>query len=882
MNSEDDNNINKKNDNNNENDNKVVSSGSDISFASTTDSYDDKNMLKDNDEDEFLFFNDDCEIDDQIDDWKVIIADDDIEVHSMTKIILNNIEYENRNIKMISSYSGEETIALIKKHPDTAILVLDVVMETETAGFDVVKYVRDELKNNRVRIILRTGEPGQAPEKDVIENYDINDYKEKTELTAQKFYTTILTSLRSYKDIIAIENSRISLQKMVSYSATFHKEHEFISLIDKIISSFDEILRDEYGGKCIDYSLLFSKVNDSSEFRLSAVHGNFDELLIGKKFDEILKENIIQKIKAVISNKEKLFDNNLFIGYYTSGENHEDIVFVKTKSTITQEKISLLNLHDLTVSNSLSKFFYTKKQNKTKATLLSSKNYLSSILDSLTSMIFLIDSNFKITLANKAIEKLLNMEMVEILNKNIFVLIPYIEKFRDQIAKVFQSKQPINVSGIERKHIQGNKSFYNATITPIELVEFSGAVLRIDDVTEMKQKDDQLLQSQKMESIGNLAGGLAHDFNNVLGGMVGSASLLKFSLKSKNKVDTDYILSHLEIIENAGKRATDMVRQLLTLSRKQEYKLAPVDLNQSVKHVMKICINSFDKSIKLEANYLKKYATVKADPTQIEQVILNICINASHAMTIMRSENEKPGGTLRIVLSEFTADREFCQLNIAAEEIKYWKLEIEDNGVGMNDDILTKIFDPFYTTKNEKEGSGLGLSMVYKIIKGHNGIILVNSTPSIGTKFSIYLPLLEKQVDFETSKTEKLIAKKSGTILILDDEELIIEAEKEMLESVGYKVVSFLKSSEAIKTYETMYNDISAVILDMNMPEMSGREVFKNLKNINPNVKALLTSGYRLDSSLPEILDEGFKGFIEKPFTFIRFLEAVDEIINED
>jgi len=257
----------------NKNDNNITkksssnSSDSEISFDTTTDSYDDDKISSE--DNEYIFFNDDCEIEDQIDDWKVVIADDDPEVHRMTKIILNNISFENRNLKLINCYSGKETQDIMKKHPDTAILVLDVVMETETAGFDVVKYIRDELKNTKVRIILRTGEPGQAPEKDVIKNYDINDYKEKTELTAQKLYTTILTSLRSYKDIISIETSKKSLQKMVSYSTIFHKEYELNSLAKKILTSFDEILRDEYGGKCISYSLLFSRSKKSSEFTLS-------------------------------------------------------------------------------------------------------------------------------------------------------------------------------------------------------------------------------------------------------------------------------------------------------------------------------------------------------------------------------------------------------------------------------------------------------------------------------------------------------------------------------------------------------------------------------------------------------------------------------------
>ena len=857
---------------------KIESSSSDISFMNSESSYESTDTVID---DDFLFFNDDCDIESHIDDWKIVIADDDDQVHSMTKIILNDISFEGRSIKMISCFSGKETIEIIKRNPDTAILVLDVVMETERAGFDVVKYIRDELKNNTVRIILRTGEPGQAPEKEVIRNYDINDYKEKTELTAQKFYTTILTSLRAYKNLISVENSKKSLQKMVSYSTSFQAENKLNSLFVKILTSFDEILIDEFGGKLLDFSLIFSRSIGSEKFALSELYGNFDKSYINKNLDDMFDLDYIQKIDKVIKKKEKILDNNLFIEFYSLGSNYEAIIFARTKSTLNEDNISLINLHNLTISNSLSYFFFTKEQKQTKSKIIASKNSLSSILDSLTSMMFLIDSNFKINKINKAVEKYLELKKEEIINKSIFHLLPHIESFKNKINEVFLQKKGIDITNIELEHKNKENIFCNVSITPIELADSSGVVIRIDNTTELIQKDKQLLQSQKMESIGNLAGGLAHDFNNVLGGMVGSASLLKFSLKSKDKINTDYIISHLEIIENAGKRATDMVKQLLTLSRKQEYKLAPVDLNKSVKHVMKICSNSFDKSIILNPQYLKQYATVKADPTQIEQVILNICINASHAMTIMRKENEKCGGKLDLTITEFEADEQFCKINVGMKEIRYWKLDIIDNGIGMTNEIQNKIFDPFYTTKKEKEGTGLGLSMVYKIIKEHAGLILVKSTPKIGTTFSIYLPKVNEEQYSEEENNEAPIIKDTGTILILDDEELIIEAENEMLQNAGYEVLSFLKGSDLIETFKNKHHNIKAVIIDMNMPEMSGKEVFIELKKIDPNVKALLTSGYRLDSTLTEILDTGFKGFIEKPFTINRFLDAVSEVIEE-
>ncbi|MCP4164200.1 MAG: hybrid sensor histidine kinase/response regulator, partial [Deltaproteobacteria bacterium] len=276
----------------------------------------------------------------------------------------------------------------------------------------------------------------------------------------------------------------------------------------------------------------------------------------------------------------------------------------------------------------------------------------------------------------------------------------------------------------------------------------------MDDITEEQKKDQQLLQIQKMETVGSLAGGLAHDFNNILGGITATLSIIKHRINKNGEISIEKLLDYINTIDNASNRAIEMVGQLLSLSRKKEVEHKLVDLNIILNNITKLVENSFDNSIKLISFPYKGSALVNADMAQIEQVLLNLCVNANHAMTIMRKEEEKKGGELTLLIEWIKVDNSFFQIHtdIDNNNSEFWCLSIQDTGIGMDKKTISKIFDPFYTTKKEGEGTGLGLSMVYNIMVQHNGAITVYSELDIGTRFCLFFPVISS--DTEKRKNE--------------------------------------------------------------------------------------------------------------------------------
>jgi len=444
-------------------------------------------------------------------------------------------------------------------------------------------------------------------------------------------------------------------------------------------------------------------------------------------------------------------------------------------------------------------------------------------------------------------------------------------------SKFVQKRMPQLLDKIE-VHQKEEISYFSIIISPLKFEGEKGIVVQMNDVTEMVKKERQLQQAQKMETIGNLAGGLAHDFNNVLGGISGTASLMKYVIKRK-EFDPASFDNYIEIIEKAASRATDMVQQLLAIARKNEIKFVPVDLNLSLKHVLKICSNTFDKSVKINSKMQDDPAMANADPTQIEQVLLNICINASHAMTIMRPPDQEQGGELNCSVEPFSADKHFIRLHPTAKEIAYWAIRISDTGIGMSQETIAKIFDPFYTSKEKGVGTGLGLSMVYSILEQHNGLIDVHSQINLGSVFTIYLPQLIRYEETRTAAKPQSLTRGEGVVLVVDDEELVRSTAEGILSECGYQIITAKDGFDALEKYEQTPR-IDCVLLDMAMPKMSGKQTFEKLKALDPNVKVLLNSGFYEDARIHETLKMGALGFIPKPYSMFELAQEIKRIIK--
>ena len=459
----------------------------------------------------------------------------------------------------------------------------------------------------------------------------------------------------------------------------------------------------------------------------------------------------------------------------------------------------------------------------------------------------------------------------------------------DGVSSAVKARQMIAIAMekgshfFEWKHKRTDEEEFFATVllSRMKLKDKTVLMATVRDVTDSKRIEEQLRQAQKMEIVGTLAGGLAHDFNNVLGGIIGPLSIIEYILQKKGKIDIKKLEYYLQAMSESSNRAADMVKQLLTLSRKQELALAPVDLNLTIKHVMKICASTFDKSVKLAPVYPEKPSMVSADPTQIEQVLLNFCVNAGHAMTIMRKKNAAWGGILTVTIEKIFADKYFCQVHPEAEERDYWLISVKDTGVGMDENTISKIFNPFFTTKETDQGTGLGLSMVYNTVKQHAGFIDVYSQKGLGSTFNTYLPVLERgAAAAELMRKKKTIPKGEGLILVVDDEEIMCDMAKAILNECGYKTIFAENGRLGVEIFKKQHKEIKAVLLDMSMPEMSGKEAFIKMKEIQPNVKVLLASGFRLDKRVDEVLKLGVKDFIQKPYTLEKLAAAVDRVVN--
>ena len=511
--------------------------------------------------------------------------------------------------------------------------------------------------------------------------------------------------------------------------------------------------------------------------------------------------------------------------------------------------------------------------------LIKTKSYLSNIIESMSSMLITIDENGKVTQWNQVAVNYTGIPATEAYGKLLWDIVPDFKKYKEFYSEVIKTRKKREF--LREIFKTKNTIYRDVALLPLIANGANGMILKLEDVTETEKRDNELRQMQKMETVGTLAAGLAHDFNNVLGGIVGAVSIIKFKFDQKKQISDNELFSHIKAIDISAKRAGEMVNQLLTLSRKQDLCLVPVELNTSVRHILGLCRSSFDKSIEIVFKNPDFSAMVNADPTQIEQVLLNIAVNASHAMTIMRNENEQKGGILTISIDKFVSDIEYCKIHVEAQPfMTYIRLTMQDTGVGIDKKIIAKIFDPFFTTKEKGKGTGLGLAMVYSIIKQHNGFLDVYSEHGIGSTFVIYLPLLientvnvtDKIVDFE-------ILKGKGCILVVDDEEMIRQMAQTILNECGYEVVLATDGLDGIEKLKYFGDKIDLVILDMVMPKISGKEAFFEMKKIREDLKVLLTSGFKQDERVQSLLDSGVSGFVNKPYTLMSLAEAVKNVL---
>ena len=383
----------------------------------------------------------------------------------------------------------------------------------------------------------------------------------------------------------------------------------------------------------------------------------------------------------------------------------------------------------------------------------------------------------------------------------------------------------------------------------------------------LKSQTEQLIHAQKMEAVGTLAGGIAHDFNNILLVITGYCELLLMSLRT-----TDQHYASVQVIQKAAFRAADLVKQMLTFSRASETNPAPMKLNLQIEDEVSLLDRTIPKTIEIRMDLDPELKMINADSTQIDQIVLNLAINARDAMP--------EGGALTLRARNVTLDEDYCSRNLEVSPGEYVELSVSDTGTGMEKSIQERIFEPFFTTKDPGSGTGLGLSMVFGIVKAHGGHITCHSQPGAGTTFSVYFPVAEEVQEAKDGLIKKPDHTGNETILIVDDEEMIRKFAGEMLEIIGYTVITAENGLKALEIYSQQAETIDLVILDLNMPIMNGIECLEAMAAVNPGLKALIATGYWVDSETKERLAKHAKGLISKPFKTDEFLRLIRKILD--
>lgn len=497
--------------------------------------------------------------------------------------------------------------------------------------------------------------------------------------------------------------------------------------------------------------------------------------------------------------------------------------------------------------------------------LLSSQKHFETILEGMSEGILELTSDARIVYCNPIATSLLGVPEEKLL-ASVFTEL-FKEKDSQRIRKFLNTPEHNSKTISENSPVVLNGKQLTMKILPVEDEGNKTIVIILNDISMQKTMEAKVVQAQKMEAIGTLAGGIAHDFNNLLMGMQGYVSLILMGVDA-----THPHYKNLKGVESQVESASKLTGQLLNFARGGKYKVNSTNINELIKKTSNM-FGRTKKEIYIHLKYQKNIWTVEVDQGQIEQVLLNLYVNAWQAMP--------EGGELWLQTKNVTLDESNVK-PLQIEPGNYVEMSICDNGMGMDEKTKKRIFEPFFTTKKMGRGTGLGLASVYGIIKNHGGFINVDSEKDKGTTFSVYLPASFKAVETKTNLSTE-VEKGSGTVLLVDDEEVIVDVGQEILKSMGYKVVTARSGREAIEIFDKAHYLTSApdlIILDMVMPEMGGGETYDKLKEINPQVKVLLSSGYGIDGQATEILKRGCDGFIQKPFNISKLSQSIKRVLH--
>mgnify|MGYP000607414405 CR=1 FL=1 len=532
------------------------------------------------------------------------------------------------------------------------------------------------------------------------------------------------------------------------------------------------------------------------------------------------------------------------------------------------------------VENALNQRMLVKEKEQIYERLRQSEKKYRYLVQNSPDIIFTLDADGYFTFLSEAAEQLLGFSINELIGQHYSRIVH--EADRSKVRRYFNSCRfrHRESSGVElRLKVNGEVPRLNDRLSYLS-VELKSIGMReksidngewhhigthgvIRDISERQRLQAQLQRAERMEALGTLAGGIAHDFNNLLMGIQGRSSLIAMELRASHSH-----FEHLHAIDNYILSAAELTRQLLGFARGGKYEVKTLDINALIRNSLSM-FGRTRKEIIIQTRFQEATTMVEVDRSQMEQVLLNLYVNAWQAMP--------KGGTLRMETMAVQLDEAACgQLDLAAG--RYAHIMVTDSGTGIDAQTLQQIFDPFFTTKEKGRGTGLGLASAYGIIKNHGGAIHAQSELGCGTTFNIFLPITEKPAVREWVSQENF-STGSETVLLVDDEDMIIDVGKALLERLGYQVIAAKSGEAAVATVRRRGDDIDLVILDMIMPGMGGGRTFDQIRKIDAEMPVVLSSGYAVNDRVLKIMRRGCNGFIQKPFTLAAMSQKIRNAI---
>jgi PAS domain S-box-containing protein len=652
-------------------------------------------------------------------------------------------------------------------------------------------------------------------------------------------------------------------------------------------------------------SLLFSVIHDITDRKsieeenrmLAAIVESSDEAIIGKTLEGVIKswnrgaegiygytkDEIIGKSMSVLVPPGHEDDIINILERVRKGEHieHYETLRLRKDNKPIHVSLSVSPIHDAEgriIGASTIGRDITERKNMEESLRKSEERFRSLIQKSLD-LIVIIDQNDRITYETPSVEYILGYPRGYTIGKSPldFIHPDDLGMVANDLSEVHQKASPGITPKFRFRRADGTWVHLEAIgQNLIDYPGINGIVITARDITERKRAEAekerleiQLAQTQKIETIGTFAGGIAHDFNNILAAIIGYAELAMIDV---NKPDLDKVRNNLAGVLRAGKRAKDLVSQILSFSRHDEMEYRPIMLYSTIKESLRMLRSIIPSSIEIRQN-LHSSGMVMADPIQIHQLMMNLCSNAAQAIG-------KTEGVVNVSLKEVTVDETAAIQGLVLHPGPYVRLTLSDTGHGMTPEVMVRIFEPYFTTKDIGSGSGLGLSVVQGIVKKHKGAILCESEPGKGTTFDIYLPRVEFKKEVEESPAEMTLLTGTERVLFIDDEPVLVDLAKQALESLGYKVTSTTSSTEALELFKRNPDSFDLVITDMTMPDMTGDKLAQRILEARHDISIILCSGYGEHITAEKLQGIGIREYIMKPFVLSDLAKTIRRALD--